>query len=252
MSFVSLQQAASVLGARFLGLAATGMAQLQQVPTVQARTLSASQSWTKNTNFRDHKAVGALQTTQPAAAGIAIQAYLDASQADTLRGQGIRNNGSYQIAQSLSTLEQGIVNEMNLARQNPEAYANILEQRRQYYNGNRLELPGKTAILTNEGVQALNEAITFLRAANLRSPLRVSTGMSKAATDHVKDQGPKGGIGHIGSDKSTFSQRLNRYGKYLGPAAENNQYVYNQARDVVMALIIDDGVPSRGPPSKHV
>ena len=37
--------------------------------------------------------------------------------------------------------------------------------------------------------------------------------LSNAATDHTKDIGPKGLMGHDGSDNSTLDDRLNKYGK---------------------------------------
>lgn len=147
---------------------------------------------------------------------------------------------------SLSPLERGIVAEMNQARTNPAAYAALLQNQRQYYRGNRLERPGQVPLITNEGVRAVDEAIRFLRSTRPVPALSVSRGMSLGAKDLVTDQGPKGTTGHTGSNGSTPSSRVNRYGSWQRTVGENISYGANTAQDVVMQLIIDDGVPDRG------
>lgn len=133
----------------------------------------------------------------------------------------------------LTKFDKEVIAEVNKARQNPAAYAEILAARRPSYNG-------------QEGVGALDEAIAFLRAASPLPPLQPSPGMSMAATDHVNDTGPKGITGHDGSDGSSSFERIDRYGDRSGYVGENISYGMNSAQDVVAQLIIDDGVPSRG------
>ncbi len=146
----------------------------------------------------------------------------------------------------LSDLETGVLLEMNLARTDPRQYAEFLEERRRYYRGNRFEPPGEIAIITNEGVSALDEAIEFLRREKPVGALRPSQGLSRAAQDHVRDQGPSGGLGHDGKDGSRMCDRANRYGKWSGKVGENISYGRSDARDVVIQLIVDDGIRSRG------
>ncbi len=147
---------------------------------------------------------------------------------------------------NLSPLEQGVIDEMNLVRMNPIAYADLLEKTRKYYKGNRLELPGQIPLITNEGVRAVEEAIRFLRSTSPLPPFSASAGMSRAAKDHANDQGPSGAIGHEDNDGSTSESRLNRYGSWGCQLAENISYGPKTARDVVTQLIIDDGQPDRG------
>jgi uncharacterized protein YkwD len=146
----------------------------------------------------------------------------------------------------LSPLEQKVIAQMNLARTNPAAWAANLESRIGFYNGKMLQVPGEIPIRTNEGVKAVEEAIRFLRAARSLRPLKVSRGLSLAAKDHVKDQGPKGLTGHSGSDGSDPFARMNRYGQWQRAAGENISYGDRTAEDIVLSLIIDDGVRSRG------
>ncbi len=143
-------------------------------------------------------------------------------------------------------LEKEVVRELNLARQNPKKYASFLEQLKPYYVGKFIKRPGEPTIMTEEGVSAVDEAIRFLKSVKPVAKLKFSEGMSKAAMDHVKDQGTKGMLGHKGSDGSQPSDRVNRYGTWRWIAGENISYGRDQARDIVIGLIIDDGIPSRG------
>jgi len=147
-------------------------------------------------------------------------------------------------ANYLSPLEQEVVAETNRARKNPNAYAAKLENLQQYFEGNLLKLPGEIPLITQEGMSAVEEAIRFLRSARPLSPLTPSRGLSMGARDHVNDQGAKGSVGHYGSDRSNPSTRVNRYG--IGSAGENISYGPTTAQDIVMQLIIDDGVVNRG------
>lgn len=145
-----------------------------------------------------------------------------------------------------STLEKEIFQELNLARQNPQKYATFLEQEKPYYVGNFIKRHGEPTIITKEGVSAVDEAIRFLKKAKPVARLEYSAGMSRAAMDHVQDQGRRGTLGHRGSDGSEPAERVNRYGEWRWTVGENISYGSDAARDIVMGLIVDDGVPSRG------
>src|SRR3981081_76196 len=139
---------------------------------------------------------------------------------------------------------RAVIREMNLARQNPALYATFVQELRSRMNGNVLVLPGHTRIRTKEGTAAVDEAIRFLRNAQPLPPLAFSRGMSRAAADHCVDQAG-GGFGHEGRDRSHAGQRIARYGNFSGGWAENISYGKSTARAVVLALIIDDGLPAR-------
>ena len=144
----------------------------------------------------------------------------------------------------LSSKASEVVREMNLAREHPDIYAGYLENLRGNFRGNIFALPDGTMMRTREGVAALDEAIRFLRCTRPLAPLTFSRGISLAAAEHVTDQA-SGAFGHAGSDRSDPGERMNRHGSWSTLWGENISYGKATARDVVMALIIDDGLRGR-------
>lgn len=143
-------------------------------------------------------------------------------------------------------IEIEIVAELNRARTQPKQYAQLLREYRKFINGNYFERTGEITVVLNEGVKAVDEAIAFLERQKPLPPLILSRGLSLAAMDHARDQGATGQTGHAGSDRSTMAARIERYGTWQKTAGENIAYGAESARDVVIQLIIDDGVASRG------
>ncbi len=131
-----------------------------------------------------------------------------------------------------SALEQAVLEEVNRARTNPEAYADWLEEMKQYYEDNGFKLPGQSPIRISEGVEAVDKAIEFLRDARPLPALSLSRGMAMAARDYVKEQ--------EASDSSQLADRLNRYGSASDPLGENISYGSNTAQGVVIQLIVND------------
>ena len=145
----------------------------------------------------------------------------------------------------LSAIEARILREMNLARSKPAGYAELLAERRKYFKETRFKQPREGAIETQEGVAALDDAIEYLKQVGPAAALTPSPGISRAARDHVLDQGPSGGLGHQGKDGSRTADRVSRYGKWSGKLAENISYGQSDAREVVLQQIVDDGTPAR-------
>lgn len=146
-----------------------------------------------------------------------------------------------------NTLEQQVLSEINRARTDPARYAAYLESTIPFYKDKMFRRPEDVSTLrTREGVDAVREAIKVLRGLRPMPALELSQGMTRGARDHVRDAGTRGSLQHEGSDGSMAWDRVNRYGKWSGRISENMSFGPETGRDVVSALIVDDGVPSRG------
>lgn len=142
---------------------------------------------------------------------------------------------------------RALLDEHNAARTDPAGYAAHLEALLPHFDGSILRRPGsRVGLQTNEGPNAVREAIRALRQQTPLPTLAWADGLALAARDHVRDQGPSGATGHDGRDGSSMDSRIRRYGAWNGSAAENIDYGSANARDVLISLIVDDGVPSRG------
>jgi hypothetical protein len=139
-------------------------------------------------------------------------------------------------------LESEILKALNQFRADPAGYAAVLREERRHYHGNILERSGQPDLITHEGVLALDEAIAALQSAHAELDLvALSRGLSRAAADHVLESGQRGLISH-----GDVGNRINRYGTWSGAIGEDITYGPRQAREVIVNLLIDDGVADRG------
>lgn len=146
----------------------------------------------------------------------------------------------------LSTYEKQLLDEINYARANPHEYVKALELFKRNYRGKEIHYPEGGVLVTNEGVVALDEAISFLRKQKPLPALEVRGGMVKAAKAHADDLVSSGKSGHRGSDGSQPGQRLDQFGRWDESYGENIVYNSRTPRYDVIGMIIDDGTPNRG------
>lgn len=146
----------------------------------------------------------------------------------------------------LTPFEQQFLDEVNLARTNPRLYADILREHLASFTSEKTFKENGILYGTQEGKKAVEEAIAFLETQKELPALSLSQGMTLAGRDHVNDLGPKNLTGHYGSNKEDPVSRIKKYGVFSGEFAENISYSSQSPRGHVIALIVDDGVMSRG------
>lgn len=140
-----------------------------------------------------------------------------------------------------------ILAEINLARKNPRGYAEYLKEFRSQFRGKSYSLAGtETMVRTSEGAKAVDEAISFLLRQKPLPPLAWSEGLAAAAAELAEEEGESGDTGHMGRSSGGPRKRIERHGQWKAAFGENIFYGPGDARQVVMNLIIDDGVPDRG------
>ena len=139
-----------------------------------------------------------------------------------------------------------IYQQHNELRINPQSFIPKLENSLKYYKDNKIySPPDEDPIKTTEGIEAVQEAINFLKNQKGLTKLILSEEISKACQDHIKDIGPKGMTGHEGSDGKNISERIEKYGEWDGDIAENLDFGFKKAENIIMNLLIDDGVKER-------
>ena len=84
-----------------------------------------------------------------------------------------------------------------------------------------------------------------LQQSKNRPMLYPEKNLCYAAALHATDMGNRGMVGHNSSDGTACFTRIGKYYK-CGNAAENCSYGYSDALDIVMQLLIDDGLPGVG------
>lgn len=146
----------------------------------------------------------------------------------------------------LNNTEVEVVKEINLARTNPQKYAVFLKKYLSFITGDKYQRPGECPLYLHEGKKAVEEAISILESAQPLKALKASKGLSAAAKDHAQEQGKTGDTGHYGANGSQTADRVEKYGQWIGSVGENCTYGPDVPRDIVVDLIIDDGIADRG------
>jgi uncharacterized protein YkwD len=88
--------------------------------------------------------------------------------------------------------------------------------------------------------------VADLKKCHKMGELKSAKVLNAVAQMHALDMGKTGSVGHTSSDGTPFSERLRKKAKAGGMIAENCDYGHEEPLDIVMALLIDDGIKSLG------
>ncbi len=142
-------------------------------------------------------------------------------------------------------LEHEIFLQQNILRKNPQNFLSKLRDSLNHFKNKIYHKPNEEPIQTYEGVSAINEAIQFLKNQKPVPELILNKDISQACKDHINDIGPRGLTTHEGSDGSNIGERIEKYCEWDGATAENLDFGFKKAENILINMIVDDGVKER-------
>jgi len=84
------------------------------------------------------------------------------------------------------------------------------------------------------------------RKKQFAGELKFNTELFNCAKAHVEDVGRKGLVQHESTDGTSVKERLKKRGKIITCYGENLSFHCDTAFDVILQMLVDDGVPNRG------
>ena len=156
-------------------------------------------------------------------------------------------------------IEEELFKLHNEIRKNPQSFIPKLKSVLTCFKNKIYHIPGEEPIQTFEGDEAVKEAIQFLKTQKpvqelilsneikqaCKDHVELSNEIKQACKDHVDDIGPKGITTHEGSDGRSLSDRIEKYCEWDGATAENLEFGLKTPENIMLNLIINDGVQQR-------
>lgn len=149
---------------------------------------------------------------------------------------------------TISETEREVIFEINKLRSDPPRYAReVVKPRLAKFHSDGMVYTNSQGIYirTSEGKTAVAECIQALESTAPMQPLYHDSRLYNAAKSHGMDMRDNNFFEHDSSDGTQFYERLQKFG-FKGHCAENLAAGNDAPEEIVLQLIIDDGVPSRG------
>jgi hypothetical protein len=142
----------------------------------------------------------------------------------------------------MSFLRQ-LVEEINLARTNPAAYASKVQEYIPHFQDKILKMPDqRVAIKTQEGAAAYEECVNFLKSAEPTEAHVPSRGLTRIANDFLS------GVQSVDpSQIGTIDMNaiIDKYGSFQGNFSRAMEFGGSTPEQVVINLLVSDGDKSR-------
>ena len=152
-------------------------------------------------------------------------------------------------AQNAKVIEAEVIAELNFARTEPQRYATErLEPLLKRFESDKLSYVNSEGdrMMTSEGVDAVVEAIAEMKKATPCGKLTANPNLTKMAQAFATDLGKNGITGHVDSRGNGMNARFVEAGYSNNWTSECLDFGNRNAIDIVLSLIVDDGVQSRG------
>jgi uncharacterized protein YkwD len=142
----------------------------------------------------------------------------------------------------LSALEQEVLFELNKVRSDPSRYAEMYV--RPVLDEFKGKLNVRQHVETQEGPAAVQDCLTHLMRMKGMNALEPDQDLARVAAGLTSAQSKTRQTGHTAPNGKTFEQRMRKL--KFRRSGECISYGESSARGIVLSLLIDDGVPSRG------
>ncbi|CDW74373.1 UNKNOWN [Stylonychia lemnae] len=145
-----------------------------------------------------------------------------------------------------TAFDGAILNYTNQARTDPKSFIPYLQQILATQDTPPPNLRGRFPYNLVEGTAIINETIDFLNNTQPLNILVWDQRLNQSCEVLVNDTGKLGLLQHETSNGTTMSERIRQYVMDANTIGENLAFGYTTPFSVVLALIIDDGIPNRG------
>lgn len=146
----------------------------------------------------------------------------------------------------LRAVEEEVFLILNQLRQNPKTFIEELESMKSHFQEKKYISPtGNFNITTEEGVVAIDEAIEFLKNQEPLNSFKRSEKLNRSASKLIKSFETVGD-GTLKDNSMSLESRIKEFVDDYGSAGENISFGWEDPKQIIFQLLIDDGVSTKG------